>query len=286
MGAAKICRMSFALTADWQDLPHGRVRARIQERVAWVVLQVPPANNYSYEMMRDIDEAVLACRMDEGVDVIVITGDGDRFFCSGADIGMLHEVTPRWKYSFCLHANETMLRLEHTPKLTIAALNGHCVGGGLEVALACDLRLMRADPAEGKGYKLGLPEVKLGVLPGTGGTQRLGRLLGQAKALQVMIDADLYTPAQALEMGLVHRILEHEDFLQQVQAAARRYCTPGTASMAVGHIKRAVQSGCALPLESGLALERELQQRLFESSDAREGIAAFADKRTPEFGGF
>ena len=248
-------------------------------------MQNPPANNYSYEMMRDLDEAVLAARMDEGVDVIVLTGDGDRFFCSGADISMLNEVTPRWKYSFCLHANETMLRLEHTPKLTIAALNGHCVGGGLEVALACDLRWMRGNPAEGKGYKIGLPEVKLGVLPGTGGTQRLGRLLGQSRALQMMVDATLYGPEQGQELGLVHQVLDHDEFVQQVQQAARQYCSPHMAPLAIGNIKRAVQSGCGLPLESGLALERELQQRLFESQDAKEGIAAFVEKRAAAFEG-
>lgn len=275
----------FELSADWQDLPHGLVRARVEDRVAWLVMQCPPANNYSYEMMRDLDEAVLACRMDEGVDVIVLSGDGDRFFCSGADIGMLNEVTPRWKYSFCLHANETMLRLEHTPKLTIAALNGHCVGGGLEVALACDLRWQRADPPEGKGYKLGLPEAKLGVLPGTGGTQRLGRLVGEARALEMMVDATLLGPEAAREAGLVHRVLDHDEFLARVQEGARRYCSPGAAPLALGNIKRAVQSGCGLPLESGLALERELQQRLFESEDAREGLAAFRDKRAAEFRG-
>ena len=275
----------FEFSADWKELPHAKVRARVEDRVAWVVMQNPPANNYSYEMMRDLDEAVLAARMDEGVDVIVLTGDGDRFFCSGADISMLNEVTPRWKYSFCLHANETMLRLEHTPKLTIAALNGHCVGGGLEVALACDLRWMRGNPAEGKGYKIGLPEVKLGVLPGTGGTQRLGRLLGQSRALQMMVDATLYGPEQGQELGLVHQVLDHDEFVQQVQQAARQYCSPHMAPLAIGNIKRAVQSGCGLPLESGLALERELQQRLFESEDAKEGLAAFNDKRKPEFRG-
>lgn len=275
----------FALSADWNELPHARVRARVEDRVAWLVMQNAPANNYSYEMMRDLDEAILAARMDEGVDVIVLSGDGDRFFCSGADISMLNEVTPRWKYSFCLHANETMLRLEHTPKLTIAALNGHCVGGGLEVALACDLRWMRADPAEGKGYKIGLPEVKLGVLPGTGGTQRLGRLLGQSRALEMMVDATLYGPERGRELGLVHRIFDHGKFLQQVQEAARGYCSPNMAPLAIGNIKRAVQSGCGLPLESGLALERELQQRLFESGDAKEGIAAFVDKRAAAFEG-
>lgn len=266
-------------------MPHGKVRARVDERVAWLVLREAPANSYSYAMMRDLDEAVLAARFDDGVDVLVLTGDGERFFCAGADIGMLQDVTPRWKYSFCLHANETMLRLEHTPKLVIAALNGHCVGGGLEVALAADIRLARATPEGGKGGRIGLPEVKLGVLPGTGGTQRLARLVGGAKAMQMMIEANMATPEEARELGLVHEVLPHEGFVDAVQAYARRFTAPHAPPMAIGHIKRAVQSGGDLPLESGLALERELQQRLFESADAQEGLAAFLDKREAEFEG-
>ena len=273
------------LTADWQDMPQGTVRARVQDRVAWLVLQEPPANSYSYRMMRDLDEAVLACRFDDGVDVIVLTGDGDRFFCAGADIGMLQEVTPRWKYSFCLHANETMLRLEHTPKLVIAALNGHCVGGGLEVALAADLRLGRAAAEGGKPFSVGLPEVKLGVLPGTGGTQRLARLIGASPALEAMVTARMYTPEQAQAAGIVHEVLPFEGFQEAVQEYAVKFTAPQSPTMAVGHIKRAVQSGTDLPLESGLALERELQQRLFQSADAREGLAAFNEKRTADFAG-
>src|SRR5437588_8883680 len=136
--------------------------------VALVTLNDPPANTYSYEMMQQLDACILEARMDEGVQVIIITGTGEKFFCAGANIAMLTEVTPEFKYYFCLHANETLNRLEQTPKLVIAAINGHCVGGGLEVAMAADLRIAR----RGAG-KMGLPEVSLGVLPGTGGTPRL-----------------------------------------------------------------------------------------------------------------
>merc|ERR1711969_145815 len=137
--------------------------------------------------MRDLDEAVLRARFDVEVQVIVIAGEGEKFFCAGADISMLDEVTPEFKYAFCLHANETLLRLEHTPKLVIAALGGHCVGGGLEVALAADLRVAR----RGSG-KCGLPEVSLGVLPGTGGTQRLARAVGKSKAIELMALGELF----------------------------------------------------------------------------------------------
>src|SRR5258708_9890176 len=149
------------------------VNYRLDQGIAVLTLNDPPANTYSYEMMRQIDAWVLEARMDETVQVIVLTGTGEKFFCAGADISMLANVTPEFKYYFCLHANETLMRLEQTPKLVIAALNGHCVGGGLEVALAADLRVARRGSA-----KIGLPEVSLGVLPGTGGTPRpapLGR---------------------------------------------------------------------------------------------------------------
>src|SRR3954463_6273027 len=151
------------------------VQYRTESGVALLTLNDPPANTYSYEMMQELDRSILAARMDETIQVIVITGQGEKFFCAGANIQMLSSVTPEFKYYFCLHANETLSRLEQTPKLVIAALNGHCVGGGLEVAMAADLRIAR----KGAG-KIGLPEVSLGVLPGTGGTQRLTRLVGKA----------------------------------------------------------------------------------------------------------
>jgi enoyl-CoA hydratase len=256
---------------------------RGDDGVAVVTLSDPPANTYSYDMMRELDAVVLEARMDDAVHVIILRGAGEKFFCAGANIQMLQTVTPRFKYYFCLHANETLSRLESTPKLVIAALNGHCVGGGLEVAMAADLRLAR----KGAG-KVGLPEVNLGVLPGTGGTQRLVRLLGKARALELMATGRLFDFEEAAGLGLVNELIEAESaeaFLSAVRERARQFVPPGRASKAVGLIKRAVQSGSEMAFAEGLALERELQQQLFESEDAREGLAAHVEKRKPSFKG-
>ena len=256
------------------------VRYEVRGGVAWLTLDDPPVNGYSHEMMLALDRRILAARMDDAVHVLVLTGAGDKFFCAGASIAKLQAMTPTFKYYFCMHANETLLRLEHTPKLTIAALNGHCVGGGLEVALACDLRLAKQD-----GGKVGLPEVALGVLPGTGGTQRLARVLGPTRALDWMVTGKTCDVAEAERAGLLSRVLPAADFAAQVQAFAQQFCPPNKASAAVGAIKRAVLTGGALPLESGLALERELQSKLFASADCKIGLEAFLAKKPAAFTG-
>lgn len=260
-----------------------KIDYRAEDRIAAITLNDPPANTYSYEMMQQLDRAILDARMDDAVQVIVITGSGEKFFCAGADIRMLADVTPAFKYYFCLHANETLLRLEQTPKLVIAAINGHCVGGGLEVAMAADIRIAR----KGAG-KLGLPEVSLGVLPGTGGTQRLVRIVGKSKAIELMATGQLVDFERGLELGILNQIFEAETaerFAQMVHEYAVQFTTPNKAAHAVGRIKRAVQTGSEISFESALALERELQQQLFQSEDAREGLEAYVEKRKPQFKG-
>ena len=262
-----------------------KVRVEITRGVAVLTLDEPPANTYSYELMRELDAAILEARMDEAVHVIVLTGAGEKFFCAGATIGMLRDATPEFKYYFCLHANETLNRLEQTPKLVIAALNGHTVGGGFEIAMAADLRIARQEAG-----KIGLPEVALGVLPGTGGTQRLTRLVGKARALELMLSGRLLTMNEAAAIGLVTEVwdanrLGGRPFVEVVIEYAATFVPPHKASRAVGRIKRAVQSGAEAGFGEGLALERELQQLLFESQDAKEGIAANLEKRKPQFSG-
>jgi enoyl-CoA hydratase len=259
------------------------VRYQAQNGVAILTLDDPPANTYTHEMMRDLDEGILKARFDDSVSVIVITGNAEKFFCAGANISMLNSVTPQFKYYFCLHANETLSRLEQTPKLVIAALNGHCVGGGLEIAMAADLRIARRNSG-----KVGLPEVNLGVLPGTGGTQRLARLVGKAVAMELMITGRTFDFDEAKTMGIVTDVWDAADaasFQTAVLEYAQRFTPPNMASMAIGHIKRSVQSGAEIPFESGLTLERELQSLLFKSQDAKEGIAAYVEKRKAQFTG-
>ncbi|MBI3087221.1 MAG: enoyl-CoA hydratase/isomerase family protein [candidate division NC10 bacterium] len=253
---------------------------RTEKGLAILELNDPPANTYTYQMFREFDDAILQARFDDEVHVLVVRGKGEKFFSAGANIKMLSEVTPQFKYYFCLHANETLNRLEQTPKLTIAALNGHTVGGGLEIAMACDIRLARKD-----GGKIGLPEVGLGVLPGTGGTQRLPRLIGKARALELMVLGRNMPFEEAQELGLVNEIFPAESFWEDVLAYARQFVPPAKASKAVGRIKRSVQSGIEMSFQDALALERELQQELFESQDAKEGLQAYVDKRVASFRG-
>ncbi len=262
-----------------------KVLVRYQEvdGVAVITLDDPPANTYTHEMMRQLDEAIIKARFSDDVTVIVVTGEGEKFFSAGADISMLAAVTPGFKYCFCLHANETLNRLEQTPKLTIAALNGHTVGGGLEIAMATDIRIARAGR-----FKTGLPEVNLGVLPGTGGTQRLARLIGKSKSIELMVTGETFGFGRAEELGIVNHVWEtetHAEFMEKIMEYARQFTPPNKASKAVGNIKRAVQTGAELPFEVSLALERELQQQLFASEDATEGIGAYVEKRKPEFKG-
>jgi enoyl-CoA hydratase/carnithine racemase len=271
-------------TAPEQERATGKlVRYETRNGVALLTLDDPPANTYTHEMMRDLDDGILQARFDDNVHVIVITGNGEKFFCAGANISMLNSVTPGFKYYFCLHANETLNRLEQTPKLVIAALNGHTVGGGLEIAMAADIRIAR----RGAG-KIGLPEVNLGVLPGTGGTQRLARIVGKSAAIELMITGRTFDFDEAKTLGIVNDVWDAANadaFMTAVLEYAQKFTPPNMASKAIGNIKRSVQTGAELPFQDALAVERELQQLLFQSSDAKEGLAAYVEKRKADFKG-
>jgi enoyl-CoA hydratase/carnithine racemase len=254
------------------------VRTRIEDDVGHIEIGKPKANAYDLDMMVEIDQAVEELRFDDAARVVVLESVVPGFFSAGADIQMLKQSQPDYKAMFCLHCQETLDKFAKTPKIVIAAINGHCQGGGLEIALACDLRMMAKDSG-----KIGLPEVNLGVLPGTGGTQRLPRLIGTSRALDMMITGKLLSPDEALAIGLVNYVFPKETFAKDVQAYASALAH-GPAR-AVGLIKRSVTEGIEMPLTAGLALERELQNRLFITEDAKEGLTAFAEKRKPTFKG-
>jgi len=256
------------------------VEYRVDKGVAILEINRPPVNSYTHELLRELDEALLQARFDEEVHVLVLTGKVENIFSAGADINMLANKSLAYKNNFALHGHEVLLRMENTPKLVIAAINGHAVGGGLEIAMAADIRIARKE-----GGRLGLAEINLGVMPGMGGTQRLPRLVGKAKALELCATGKTIAFEEALEMGLIHYIYERDNFMDKVMDYARQFTTPNKGSMAVGKVKRAIQTGLEMSLPDGLALERELLAQTFASEDGNEGVKAYLEKRTAQFKG-
>jgi enoyl-CoA hydratase/carnithine racemase len=250
----------------------------VAEGVGTIVLQRGPANAYDTAFLRELADVIGRVRDDDAVRVAVIRSAVPRFFCSGADISTLHGATKAGFASFLLLAHSTVNAIGFTPKLFVAAIDGHCIGGGLELALACDFRIA----AEG-AYKLGLAEVKLGLSPGMGGTQRLPRLIRQSVALELMVTGDTVSPERALELGIVDRLVPSETFASEVDAFARKLAAGAT--LAQGHIKLAVNEGLDLELDAALGAERAHSAQLFGTEDVAEGIAAFLEKRPARFAG-
>jgi len=253
---------------------------RVEDGLGIIEINNPPANVYTLESLELLDQAIIRARFDSSVYVLVLMGAGDKFFSAGADIQMLAEEATEFKNNFALFGHETLLRMENTPKLVIAGINGHCVGGGLEIAMACDIRIAKKDAG-----RMGLAEVNLGVIPGMGGTQRLPRLVGRARALELGVTGRMIAFEEAQEWDLIHDIFDPEDFKLQIMDYARQFVAPNKPSKAVGLIKRAIQSGINGSLTEGLALEREALAQAFDSQDAAEGIRAYQEKRVAKFVG-
>ena len=258
----------------------GKVDYSTQDGIATLALNNPKANAYDYDVMRELDAAILEARMDESVHVLIIRGAGEKFFCAGADIKMLNEKTPHHFYYFSLHANETARRLETTPKLVIAAINGHCMGGGMELAMACDIRLAKRD-----GGSMGLPEITLGLEPGVGGTQRLPRLVGYAKAIEILATGKALSFEEAYDLGLVHHVYEPATYWDEVMGYAKQFCPPNKAAKAVGRIKLAARASLETSISEGILIEHETLQQLYESKDGREGVSAYLQRRQPSYEG-
>lgn len=256
------------------------VRLEKEGGVGIIVLDRPPANSYDYEFLRSFASAIDDARIDLGIkSALVVTSASEKFFSAGADVGAFAAGSPRSRFMTALMAHEAFRKLENTPLVVIAAIAGHCLGGGLELALACDLRFA----AEGS-YQIGLPEVNLGLFPGSGGTQRLPRLVGLPKAMDLIANATTMGPSEAKELGIVDRLYPNAASCREaaIEYASRLAAGPGVA---IGHAKLSMTLGYGAPFDVGAAIEREAIGRVFVSEDAEEGIAAFKAKRKPEFKG-
>ena len=250
----------------------------VEQGVGVISLNRAPANAYDWQMLRDLAEAVRKVREDGNVRVALIRSALPRFFCSGADISTLQESDRAQFANFLTVAHETVDAITRTPKLFIAAIAGHCLGGGLELALCCDFRFAAA----GK-YRVGLAEVNLGLSPGMGGTQRLPRLIPKSRALHMMVTGEPVTPEQALQLGIFDKLVAEESLMDETLAYARKLASG--PSMAQGYIKLSVNMGLETGLSEGLAIERAHQNQLFASEDVAEGLRAFLEKRPPKYQG-
>jgi enoyl-CoA hydratase/carnithine racemase len=243
--------------------------------VGTITLDNPPANSYDIELMRELDAAIGSADDDASARVVVLRSASERFFSAGADVNRFLANDVEANVEMIRVAHDALASIARSPKLFVAYIAGHALGGGLEMALACDLRY-----AAHGAYRLGTPEVTLGLLPGNGGTQRLPRLIGTGPALELLLTGRQVGPEEAQRLGIVSALFESEDdFRVHVDKLA------SGPPLAIAEIKRAVHEGVDKPLAEGLALERELIERLFRSKDAAEGLTAFSEKRAPEFVG-
>lgn len=246
--------------------------------IGFITLDRPPANSYEITFVGELGEAVDAAAGDGDVKAVVVRSAQEKFFSAGADIKAFSANSPDKNMEMVRAAHRVLSAMGAVPKVFIAQIAAHALGGGLEIALACDLRF-----GSDGGYQLGLPESRLGLLPGNGGTQRLPRLIGASRALDLMVSGRSVGAQEALELGILDRVFA----AAELEEKTLEYCEQlvAGAGRAIGNIKRAVNEGVPQPLEAGLALELDLIHELFRSSDAQEGVAAFAEKRKPEFPG-
>jgi enoyl-CoA hydratase/carnithine racemase len=246
--------------------------------IGTITLDRPPANSYDLEVVQELGAAVEGAAAAGEVRVVILRSASEKFFCAGADIKAFQAGPHERNMEMIETSHRTLSSIARIPKIFIAEINGHALGGGLEIPLACDLRFA----GDGE-YRLGTPEATLGLLPGNGGTQRLPRLIGRSRALDLMITGRTVTPREAHELGIVDALFPVEEARDRTLEYAQRLAAGATR--AIGNIKLAVHEGIDDGLERGLERERELVEELFLSEDGREGLAAFAEKRQPTFTG-
>jgi enoyl-CoA hydratase len=252
------------------------VTMKQEDRILTLTLNRPPTNPLNTEFARELQQALGEVAQMEEVTVVVIASAQEKAFIAGADIKQMAASTPQEYDDFAKLLQAVNNLLSGMKKVVIAAINGHALGGGCELALACDYRLMAA----GKG-RIGLPEATLGIIPGAGGTQRLPRLVGLAKALDILLRGRTLTPEEALAIGLIDRVIEGANFMEEVMQFARELAAG--AGKAMGFIKAAVYEGIDLPLAQALAIERKHGLENFGTHDAKEGLTAFGEKRKPNY---
>jgi enoyl-CoA hydratase/carnithine racemase len=254
------------------------VEFKTQDGIGFITLDRPPANSYDGPFMEELDSAVDSAAAADEAKAIIVRSASEKFFSAGADVKAFQNNQTEENMQMIERAHRALTKISDIPKVFIAQISGHALGGGLEIALACDLRI----GADG-GYKLGVPEVTLGLLPGNGGTQRLPRLVGRARALDLMVTGRTLSPAESLEIGLLDRLFPSDEVEEKTLRFASKLSSGATK--AIGTIKLTAYRGLEGGLEDGLALERKSIEELFGTEDAREGIRAFSEKRPPTFTG-
>jgi enoyl-CoA hydratase/carnithine racemase len=240
-------------------------------------LQNPPLNLVTLDLTRALDDVLAAIESDTGVRAVVVTGTGDRAFCAGSDVKEFESLRGRVGEGKLILEKAVYMRLARLPVPSIAAIQADALGGGLELALCCDLRV--AD----ERAKLGLPEVRLGVMPGSGGTQLLPRVVGLAKAKELVLTGEIIDGVEAERIGLVNQVVPAGTALEVAIGLAETIASRGP--VAVQEAKRVLDAGADLPLDEGLARELEASERIFSSEDMLEGARAFFEKRQPKFNG-
>ncbi|HEY6890365.1 MAG TPA: enoyl-CoA hydratase/isomerase family protein [Solirubrobacter sp.] len=246
--------------------------------IGFITLDKPPANSYDFDFMEEMGAAVDAAAADDAVKVVIVRSASKKFFCAGADIKAFLANDTAGNMKMINRGHEALAAIARVPKVFIAQIDGHALGGGLEITLACDLRF----GARGR-YKLGVPEVTLGLLPGNGGTQRLPRIIGVPKALDLMVTGRAISPGEAHALGILNRLFAPADLEQKTLEYAQALA--GGATAAIGEIKLTTYAGSEMPIADALARERAGIERLFGTADATEGLSAFAEKRKAEFSG-
>jgi enoyl-CoA hydratase/carnithine racemase len=246
-------------------------------QITTIRLENPPLNLVTVELTRSLDRALAAVESDPDVRCVVLTGTGERAFCAGSDVKEFESLQGRVGEGKLLLEKAVYRRIALLPVPTIAAIQADALGGGLELALCCDLRV--AD----ERAKLGLPEVRLGVMPGSGGTQRLPRIVGIAKAKELILMGEIISALAALEIGLVNRVAAAGQALDEAMKMAETIAERGP--LAVREAKQALDLAGDVPLDEGLARELDASERIFASRDMLEGAQAFFEKRAPRFTG-